>query len=68
MTVPDDLAEALDAAPGARPAFDALDASARYAVLWRVHTAATPRTRANRIAAAVASLAGPQPSGREAPA
>jgi len=68
MTVPDDLAAALDAAPGARPAFDALDATARYAVLWRVHTAATPRTRANRIAAAVATLAAGQPSGREAPA
>jgi uncharacterized protein YdeI (YjbR/CyaY-like superfamily) len=68
MTVPDDLAGALAAAPGARSAFDALGATARYAVLWRVHTAATPRTRANRIAAAVATLTGAQPSGREAPA
>ncbi|MGY1742282.1 MULTISPECIES: YdeI/OmpD-associated family protein [unclassified Blastococcus] len=60
MTVPDDLAAALDAVPGARAALDALDAQSRYSLLWRVHTAATPQTRARRIAAAVESLtAGP---------
>lgn len=58
MTVPDDLAAALDAAPGARAAFDALGAQSRYSLLWRVHTAATPRTRANRVAAAVAAVTG----------
>jgi uncharacterized protein YdeI (YjbR/CyaY-like superfamily) len=58
MTVPDDLARALDAEPTARRAFDALDRTGRYAVLFRVHTAATPRTRSNRIAAAVTMLAG----------
>jgi len=70
MAVPDDLAAALTAEPAAARAFDALGATERYAVLWRVHTAATPRTRANRIAAAVAALAagGAQPSGRVAPA
>lgn len=57
-TVPDDLAAALDAEPAARAAFDALDRTGRYAVLWRVHTAATEQTRANRIAAAVERLAG----------
>jgi len=57
MTVPDDLAAALDAEPGARRAFEGLDATNRYAVLWRVHTAATPETRARRIAAAVRMLA-----------
>ena len=57
MTVPDDLAAALAAEPAARQAFDALDGTNRYAVLWRVHTAATPRTRANRIAACVQMLA-----------
>lgn len=63
MAVPDDLAAALDAAPGARAAFDGLDAQGRYSVLWRVHTAATPSARARRIAAAVESLtaAGGQP-------
>jgi uncharacterized protein YdeI (YjbR/CyaY-like superfamily) len=58
MTVPDDLTAALDAEPGAREAFAALGAQDRYAVLYRVQTAATPATRARRIAAAVAALAG----------
>ena len=41
ITVPDDLAAALDADPAARAAFDALDGQNRYAVLHRVHTATT---------------------------
>ena len=53
MTVPDDLAAALAAEPAAQEAFDGLDGTNRYAVLWRVHTAATPATRARRIAATV---------------
>jgi uncharacterized protein YdeI (YjbR/CyaY-like superfamily) len=57
ITVPDDLAAALDARPGARAAFDALDGQNRYAVLWRVHTAVTPAGREKRIAAAVQMLA-----------
>jgi uncharacterized protein YdeI (YjbR/CyaY-like superfamily) len=57
MTVPDDLAAALAAEPAARAAFDRLDGTNRYAVLWRVHTAATPETRARRIEAAVRMLA-----------
>ncbi len=57
ITVPDDLTAALDAEPAARAAFDALDGQNRYAVLWRVHTAGTPATRAKRIAAAVQMLA-----------
>jgi uncharacterized protein YdeI (YjbR/CyaY-like superfamily) len=57
MTVPDDLDAALDATPAAREAFTALDAQNRYAVLWRVQTAATPATRAKRIAALVQMLA-----------
>ncbi|MCF6742977.1 hypothetical protein E9529_01565 [Blastococcus sp. KM273128] len=55
-TVPDDLAAALDAEPGARAAFDALGGQDRFAILFRVHTAATPAGRAKRIAAAVRSL------------
>jgi uncharacterized protein YdeI (YjbR/CyaY-like superfamily) len=55
MTVPDDLAAALEAA-GVRSAFDALGGTDRFAVLWRVHTAATPQTRARRITAAVDTL------------
>ena len=57
MTVPDDLAAALAAEPAAQREFEALDGANRYAVLWRVHTAASPRTRANRIAACVQLLA-----------
>ena len=57
VTMPDDLAAALDAEPAARAAYDALDGQNRYAVLWRVHTAGTPATRAKRIAAAVQKLA-----------
>jgi uncharacterized protein YdeI (YjbR/CyaY-like superfamily) len=57
ITVPDDLAAALAAEPTALREFEALDASNRYAVLWRVHTAGTPATRAKRIAACVQMLA-----------
>ena len=56
-TVPDDLLTALAASPDAQRAFDQLDGTNRYAVLWRVHTAATPATRAKRIAACVQMLA-----------
>ena len=57
ITMPDDLAEALDAEPAARAAYDALDAQNRYSVLHRVHTATTPATRAKRIAALTRKLA-----------
>jgi len=64
MTVPDDLTAALAAEPAAQQAFDGLDGTNRYAVLWRVHTAATPETRTRRIAAAVQMLAeGRRPHG-----
>jgi uncharacterized protein YdeI (YjbR/CyaY-like superfamily) len=56
ITMPDDLAAALDVEPAVRAAYDALDGQNRYAVLHRVHTAATPATRAKRIAAAVDML------------
>jgi uncharacterized protein YdeI (YjbR/CyaY-like superfamily) len=56
ITVPADLAAALDADPAVRAEFESLDGANRYAVLWRVHTAATPATRAKRIAAAVQML------------
>ena len=57
ITVPDDLAAALAAAPAAAESFAGLDATNRYAVLWRVHTASTPQTRAKRIATCVQTLA-----------
>jgi uncharacterized protein YdeI (YjbR/CyaY-like superfamily) len=57
IAVPDDLAAALAAEPAAQQAFGALDGRNRYAVLHRVATAATPQTRARRIAALVTMLA-----------
>jgi uncharacterized protein YdeI (YjbR/CyaY-like superfamily) len=57
ITVPDDLADALSAVPAAQQAFEALDGTNRYAVLWRVHTSASPATRARRIGALVQMLA-----------
>jgi uncharacterized protein YdeI (YjbR/CyaY-like superfamily) len=56
ITVPDDLAAALAAEPGAQKEFESLDGANRYAVLWRVHTAASDATRAKRIAAMVQLL------------
>ena len=64
IQVPDDLAAALAAEPSAQASFALLDRTGRYAVLWRVETAASPQTRAKRIAAAVAMLAeGRRPHG-----
>jgi uncharacterized protein YdeI (YjbR/CyaY-like superfamily) len=57
ITVPDDLTEAMAEHPGATEFFEKLDSANRYAVLWRVHTAATPQTRAKRIATLAQMLA-----------
>jgi uncharacterized protein YdeI (YjbR/CyaY-like superfamily) len=57
VTVPDDLAAALAADPAAQKTFDGLNRTNRYAVLWRVHTARTPKGRAQRITALVEMLA-----------
>jgi uncharacterized protein YdeI (YjbR/CyaY-like superfamily) len=57
MTVPDDLVAALAAEPAAQREFEGLSGTNRYAVLWRVHTAATPAGRAKRIADCVQMLA-----------
>lgn len=56
-TVPEDLQAALDAEPRARAFFATINATNRYAVLWRVQTAVKPETRARRIAQLVAMLA-----------
>lgn len=55
-TVPADLAEALDARPTARAAFEALNRTAQYAVILDVVTAANPSSRARHVAKAVAGL------------
>lgn len=48
-TVPDDLVAALAKNARARAFFDALDGTNRYAILFRVHAAKKPETRAERI-------------------
>jgi uncharacterized protein YdeI (YjbR/CyaY-like superfamily) len=55
-TVPPDLAKALAANPRASRFFETLEAHNRYAVLFRVHTAKKPETRAMRIERFVAML------------
>ncbi len=56
-TVPPDLARALAANPRAETFFETLESRNRYAVLFRVHTAKKPETRAMRIEKLVAMLA-----------
>jgi uncharacterized protein YdeI (YjbR/CyaY-like superfamily) len=55
--VPDDLQKALDAAAPAKRLFEELDSTNRYAILYRVHNAKKPETRARRIETYVAMLA-----------
>jgi uncharacterized protein YdeI (YjbR/CyaY-like superfamily) len=56
-SVPTDLQRALDANPAARAFFATIARHNRYAILYRVHTAKKPETRASRIATYVAMLA-----------
>ena len=56
-TVPPDLADALQRNARARGFFETLDAANRYAILYRVHTAKLPETRARRIQTFVALCA-----------
>jgi uncharacterized protein YdeI (YjbR/CyaY-like superfamily) len=55
--VPDDLAAAIEANVKARRFFATLDRANRYAILFRVHHAKRPETRARKIAEFVAKLA-----------
>ena len=57
ITVPDDLQAALDANPAARDFFATISRTNRFAVLYRVHEAKRPETRAKRIATIVQMLA-----------
>lgn len=57
MTIPPDLAASLAATPAAKAMFDQLDASNRYAVLYRVSTAKRAETRQRRIEQLVSMLA-----------
>ncbi|GAA2970564.1 hypothetical protein JOD63_000851 [Microbacterium terrae] len=57
VDVPDDLAAALDAAPGARAAFDALSYTRRKELARGVADAKRAETREKRIAAALDAVA-----------
>jgi len=57
ITVPDDVQRALDDNDGAKSFFGTLDSANRYAVLYRVHTATKPETRARTVERLVAMLA-----------
>jgi uncharacterized protein YdeI (YjbR/CyaY-like superfamily) len=57
LEVPDDLAAALAAAPGARDFFDSLPPGSRKQHLWWVASAMRPETRATRIEALAAAAA-----------
>ena len=56
MVVPDDLREALRGNEKADAVFASLDGRNRYAILYQVHDAKRPETRARRIAKFVAML------------
>ena len=53
-TVPDDLQAELDANPKAAAFFATLSSANRYAILYQIHDAKRPETRARRIAKYVA--------------
>ncbi len=57
VTVPDDLLAALEKNKKAKAFFEQLDRTNRYAVLFRIHGAKKPETRARRIAEFVKMLA-----------
>jgi uncharacterized protein YdeI (YjbR/CyaY-like superfamily) len=57
ITVPPDLQKEFDANPAAARFFETLDSQNRYAVLYRIHDAKRPETRARRIAQYVEMLA-----------
>jgi uncharacterized protein YdeI (YjbR/CyaY-like superfamily) len=56
ITVPEDLQAKLDKDPEAAASFAALDSTNRYAILYRLHDAKRPETRARRLAEFVAML------------
>jgi uncharacterized protein YdeI (YjbR/CyaY-like superfamily) len=57
IEVPPDLQAALGANPVAQAFFRTLDSTNRYAILYRIHEAKKPETRARRIQKYVAMLA-----------
>ncbi len=70
IQVPADLAAALEANPAAKAMFQIFTSLNRYAILYRVHDAKRPETRARRIDQFVAMLARgetPYPQERKLP-
>ena len=63
LVVPDDLAAALDANPGARERWDGLSRSVRRAALEQIVQAKRPETRARRVAGAASLAAEAEPPG-----
>jgi uncharacterized protein YdeI (YjbR/CyaY-like superfamily) len=57
LEVPDDLATALAANPHALEFFEGLDSANRYAIIYRLHDAKRPATRAARVERFVAMCA-----------
>jgi uncharacterized protein YdeI (YjbR/CyaY-like superfamily) len=55
-SVPEDLQQALDESPRARDFFATLNSQNRYAILYRIHDAKRPETRARRIGQFIAML------------
>jgi uncharacterized protein YdeI (YjbR/CyaY-like superfamily) len=55
-TVPEDLQAELDARPEAKAFFEGLNSQNRYAILYQLHDAKRPETRARRLAKFVALL------------
>jgi uncharacterized protein YdeI (YjbR/CyaY-like superfamily) len=55
-TVPDDFQAALDRSPEAQRFFATLNSANRYAILFRIHQAKKPETRAKRIQAFIGML------------
>jgi len=64
LVVPDDLAAALDAHPGARERWDGLSRSVRRAALEQIVQAKRPETRARRVAGAAGLAAEGEPPGQ----
>jgi uncharacterized protein YdeI (YjbR/CyaY-like superfamily) len=57
MSVPDDFSAALKSNKKAAAFYETINASTRYAILYRIHDAKKPETRASRIEKFVAMLA-----------
>jgi uncharacterized protein YdeI (YjbR/CyaY-like superfamily) len=54
--VPDDLQVALESAPRAKAFFETLNRANRYAILWRIQTVKTEKTRTRKIEQFIAML------------